>query len=75
MPMKLRRFWEMNEPKLSEMFAPITGDLIAKLCVVADKYNYDRDSFIQAFAKMFTTISEISTFENYGGNKQYGSNN
>ena len=51
--------------KLSNLFSPITEELIYKLCSVADENNYDRDSFIEAFAKLFKVVSETSTFKKY----------
>lgn len=55
----------MAEKELSDLFAPIVKELIFMLLTVADKNNYDRDSFVKAFAKMFKTISEIATFETF----------
>ena len=56
----------MFESKLGELYAPIFNDTISALCAKADELNYDRDSFIKAFAAMFESISVIATFENYG---------
>lgn len=53
----------MAEKELSKLFSPITQELLSTLCSVADENNYDRDSFIEAFAKLFKVISETSTFE------------
>ena len=55
----------MAEKNLSNLFSPITEELIYKLCSVADENNYDRDSFIEAFAKLFKVVSETSTFKKY----------
>lgn len=32
---------------------------------VADEENYDRDSFVKVAADMFSTMVEISTFQNF----------
>ena len=53
----------MAEKELSKLFSTITQELLSTLCSVADENNYDRDSFIEAFAKLFKVISETSTFE------------
>lgn len=58
----------MTEKELSELFSPIVQELISTLCSVADENNYDRDSFIQAFAKMFEIMSEITTFKKMSDN-------
>lgn len=53
----------MAEKELSDLFSPIVQELTSTLCSVADENNYDRDSFVKAFAKMFEIMSEISTFK------------
>ena len=58
----------MNEKELSDLFSPIVQELTSTLCSVADENNYDRDSFVKAFAKMFEVMSEISTFKKGGEN-------
>lgn len=54
---------ETKEP--ADLVKPIMDNLVSQLCEAADSINYDRDSFISTFAKMFETISEMTTFENY----------
>lgn len=58
----------MTEKELSDLFSPIVQELTSTLCSVADENNYDRDSFIKEFAKMFDVMSEICTFKKGGGN-------
>ena len=53
----------MAEKELFNLFSPIVQELTSALCSVADENNYDRDSFVKAFAKMFEVMSEISTFK------------
>ena len=62
----------MHEQGLSELFAPIVDNTLLALCAKADEFNYDRDSFIQAFASMFKTMSEVSTFERYRKDEKNG---
>ena len=58
----------MAEKELFDLFSPIVQELTSKLCSVADENNYDRDSFVKAFAKIFEVMSEISTFKKGGEN-------
>ena len=58
----------MAEKELSDLFSPIVQELTSTLCSVADENNYDRDSFIKGFAKMFDVMSELSTFKKGGEN-------
>lgn len=62
----------MHEQELSELFAPIVDNTLLALCAKADEFNYDRDSFIQAFASIFKVMSEVSTFERYRKDKKNG---
>lgn len=56
----------MFKSELGELYSQILNDTISALCAKADELNYDRDSFIKAFAEMLETISVIATFEYYG---------
>lgn len=58
----------MAEKELFDLFSPIVQELTSTLCSVADENNYDRDSFVKAFAKIFEVMSEISTFKKGGEN-------
>ena len=58
----------MSGKELSDLFSPIVQELTSTLCSVADENGYDRDSFIQSFAKIFEVMSEISTFKKGGEN-------
>ena len=53
------------DEKTHDFFSECFTGTLEKLIVFADKENYDRDSLIQAFAAMFSTLVEISTFRNY----------
>lgn len=44
----------------------IYPDVINQLVALADKHNVNRDDLIKYFAKMFSVMSEISTFVNWG---------
>lgn len=47
-------------------FADLTSNTVNTLIKLADKYNVDRNDTVQHFAKLFSAMAEISTFENYG---------
>ena len=49
-----------------EDFTPIVNDLIDKLVGIADKHSVDRDNAIKHFSVIFGTMTEISTFQNWG---------
>lgn len=44
----------------------IYPNVITQLVALADKHNVDRDDLVKYFAKMFSVMSEISTFVNWG---------
>lgn len=48
-------------------FTPVVNEVIGKLIFIADKHNIDRDNAVQHFATIFKTMTEISTFQNWGG--------
>ena len=60
-------FFGLEEKELAEFNAVISGILIPKLIQIADKYNIDRDSMIKFTADTLTAMSELATFENWGG--------
>ena len=43
----------------------ITKDLIKSILTIADRYNVDRDSAMQHFSKILSTMVDISTFRNF----------
>lgn len=53
-----------------EDFNIIVKETLNALIDCADKNNIDRDSFVKFFCAIFSTMAEVSTFENYkkGGN-------
>lgn len=55
---------EVTRDALSELMC----EFLNKLILLADKYNYDRDSFVAASAEMFYTMTQISTFEKFKTN-------
>ena len=57
----------LEEKELAEFNAVISGILIPKLIRIADKYNIDRDSMVKFTADTLTAMSELATFENWGG--------
>ena len=60
----------LEEKELAEFNAVISGILIPKLIRIADKYNIDRDSMIKFTADTLTAMSELATFENWGGDAE-----
>jgi hypothetical protein len=54
----------MNE-QAKEKLSKAIGEFLKNLLRIADEENYDRDSFVQASADMFATMTEISTFREY----------
>ena len=54
--------------KFFEIFEPIMRDVISRLNKEADKFNYDKNILICAFAKMFEVIAEITDFGSYKEN-------
>lgn len=48
-----------------EDFNIIVKETLNALIDCADKHNIDRDSFIKYFCAIFSTMAEVSTFENY----------
>lgn len=45
----------------------IRGIVIPELMRIADKHNIDRDSMVKFTADTLTAMSELATFENWGG--------
>lgn len=43
----------------------IINEVLAKVCVMADKHNIDRDSMLNYFANMLVAFAEVSTIQNY----------
>ena len=43
----------------------IVADILAGVCVMADKHNIDRDSMLKYLADMLTTFAEVATIQNY----------
>lgn len=43
----------------------ISNTVIPGFVLIADKHNYDRDSFIKFAAAIISTMAEISTFEDF----------
>lgn len=52
---------DKTRDKLSEAIVKFLNDLIR----IADEENYDRDSFVNASADIFQTITTINTFRDF----------
>ncbi|MCX4257769.1 MAG: hypothetical protein OSJ54_12705 [Oscillospiraceae bacterium] len=46
-------------------FSDLMSDTVNALVKLADKHNVDRNDTMEHFAELFSTMAEISTFENY----------
>lgn len=60
-----------TEKCIEEMNDLIT-ETVKSVCVIADKYKFDRDSVLKAYAEKIFIMSEISTFKNFnvGGTEE-----
>lgn len=47
----------------------ITNDVLAKICVMADKHNIDRDSMLKYFADMLIGFTNVASIQNYKTNE------
>lgn len=47
-------------------FTDIVSSTIDNIISLADKHNVDRNNAMEHFAKIFSSMVEISTFEKYG---------
>lgn len=52
-----------NEEK--EDFAAAVCEIISKICVFADKYNFDRDNMFTYFVDKLALLAEMSTIKNF----------
>lgn len=43
----------------------IVADILAGLCVMADKHSIDRDSMLKYLADMLTAFAEVASIQNY----------
>ena len=43
----------------------IVGDILAGVCVMADKHSIDRDSMLKYLADMLTAFVEVASIQNY----------
>ena len=55
-----------NEEK--EDFAAAVCEIISKICVFADKYNFDRDNMFTYFVDNLALLAEMSTIKNFDTN-------
>lgn len=47
----------------------ITNNVLTKICVMADKYNIDRDSMLKYFADMLIGFTNVASIQNYKTNE------
>nr|DAH21339.1 MAG TPA: hypothetical protein [Bacteriophage sp.] len=47
----------------------ITNNVLTKICVMADKYNIDRDSLLKYFADMLIGFTNVASIQNYKTNE------
>lgn len=52
-------------------FNKIVHETLNSLIDCADKHNIDRDSLVQYFCAIFSTMAEVSTFANYSKGEQH----
>lgn len=57
----------LNDEELEDFNNLISGTVIPELMRIADKHNIDRDSMVKFTADTLTAMSELATFENWGG--------
>lgn len=57
----------LNDDELEDFNNLISETVIPELIRIADKHNIDRDSMIKFTADTLTAMSELATFENWGG--------
>lgn len=58
--------------KYIESISNIMADLIGSVCSAADEYNVDRDSAIEHFSQLLSSMVEISTFKNFDVDSKKG---
>lgn len=51
-----------------EDFAATVTEIILKICVFADKYNFDRDNMFTYFVDNLALLAEMSTIKNFNTN-------
>ena len=59
----------LNDDELEDFNNLISGMVIPELMRIADKHNIDRDSMVKFTADTLTAMSELATFENWGGTR------
>ena len=47
----------------------IVADILAGVCVMADKHSIDRDSMLKYLADMLTAFAEVASIQNYKFNR------
>ena len=65
----------LNDEELEDFNNLISGMVIPELMRIADKHNIDRDSMVKYTADTLTAMSELATFENWGGTQHEGNHN
>ena len=53
------------DERTKEKLSKAVGEFLKNLLRIADEENYDRDSFVQASADMFSMMAAVSTFRDY----------
>lgn len=56
---------KLDDKALEDFNKFMSNIVIPGLVFLADKHNYDRDSFINYTSTIMSTMAEIATFENY----------
>ena len=51
-----------------EDFVVTVTEIISKICVFADKYNFDRDNMFTYFVDNLALVAEMSTIKNFDAN-------
>lgn len=57
----------LSKEELDEVVNLITKTFIPEIIRIADRHNYYRDSLIKYIANIFSTMAEVTTFENWKG--------
>lgn len=56
---------DLDEKAKKDFIKFMTKVVIPGLVFIADKHNYDRDSFIMYATTIMSTMAEVATFKNY----------
>lgn len=55
------KFTDEEMSDFTEMF----NDVLKKVCVFADKHNFDRDNILKYFSQRLDIVAEIATIRDY----------